>query len=269
MLEGFDTPVCLVFAGHDPSGGAGIQADIEALASMNCHAATVVTCLTVQDTRNVYSVQATCASSLAEQAKVILADMPVQAIKIGLVTNVEVVRAIHTILVEYPDMPVVLDPVISAGGGRQMQDMATRDAVRNLLFPLVTILTPNLPEACAYGGMVSAPDACGITLLKYGCEFVLLSGGHEEGEYVVNRLFCNNRCLERFLWPRLPHEYHGSGCTLSASIAGLLACGCGPHSAVRKAQQYTWESLKQAYPTGEGQRQPQRFYWVHAMHWSD
>lgn len=265
MAEGLDTPTCLVFAGHDPSGGAGIQADIETLASMGCHAATLVTCLTVQDTRNVYSVQAACVSSLVEQAGAVLADMPVQAVKIGLIANAEMVRAIHTILAEYPDMPVVLDPVICAGGGRQLQDAATGEAMRNLLFPLTTVLTPNIPEARTHTGMVDTPDACGMALLEYGCEFVLISGGHEQGEYVVNRLFSQDRSTERFLWPRLAHEYHGSGCTLSAAVAGLLARGHEPHSAVREAQQYTWESLAQAYPSGAGQLQPQRFYWAHTM----
>ncbi len=269
MLERFDIPTCLVFAGHDPSGGAGIQADIEVLVSMGCHAVTLVTCLTVQDTRNVYSVQAVSASCLIEQARVLLADMPIQAVKIGLIPNAEIVEAIHVILMEYPDMLVVLDPVISAGGGGHLQDSAAVDAICSLLFPLTTVLTPNIPEALAYAGMGDTPDACAAALLEYGCEFVLLSGGHGEGEYVVNTLFYNNHCAERFQWPRLPHEYHGSGCTLSSAIAGLLANGHEPYSAVRNAQQYTWETLRRAYLTGEGQMQPRRFYWTHAMHWSD
>lgn len=262
MNERIDIPTCLVFSGHDPSGGAGVQADIEALAGMGCHAATLITCLTVQDTQNVHSVDAVPAAALIEQARTILADMPVQSVKIGLVPNTEMAEAIHTLLVDYPDMPVVLDPIVSAGGGRQILRQDTADAIQNLLFPLTTVLTPNSKEARSFACNADTLDACGIALLETGCDYVLLTGGHEPGEQVVNKLYGNNRCLERFQWARLPHEYHGSGCTLASSIAGLLAHGHEPHSAVREAQQYTWETLKHAYVTGKGQLQPHRFFWT-------
>lgn len=262
MTNSINRPTCLVFAGHDPGGGAGLQADIETLASMGCHAATLVTCLTVQDTSNVYSVDAVPASTLIEQARTLMADMSVQAIKIGLIPDEEIAEAIHTILVEYPDIPVVLDPILQAGGGHDLLDNQTSDVLRSLLFPLTTVLTPNGPEARHFANNADTLDACGIALLDSGCEFVLLSGGHEESDQVVNKLYGNNRCLEKFSWPRLPHEYHGSGCTLASGIAGLLAHGHEPHSAVREAQQYTWEALKHAYQTGKGQLHPNRFYWT-------
>lgn len=257
-------PVCLVFAGHDPSGGAGIQADIEALASNGCHAMTLVTCLTSQDTQNLYSIQSTPASHLIEQARTLLADVSIDVIKIGLVPNVEIAEAIHVLVQEYPGIPVVLDPVLRAGGGTAVQNNETSEAMKNLLLPLTTILTPNGPEARALASNADTLDACGIALLDEGCEYVLITGGHENTDGVTNKLYGNHRCLEQFHWTRLANRYHGSGCTLASSIAGLLAHGHEPHSAVREAQQYTWDTLKHAYQTGQGQLQPHRFYWTDA-----
>ncbi len=255
-------PVCLVFAGHDPSGGAGLQADIEALASNGCHAATLVTCLTSQDTNNVYSIHSTPASQLIEQARTLLADISISAIKIGLVPSIEIAEAIHVLLQEFTHVPIVIDPVLRAGGGGSVQEDDTQDAMQSLLFPLATVLTPNGPEARRLAPNADTLDACGIALLDQGCEYVLISGGHEQGDQVTNKLYGNNRCLEQFHWPRLDGEFHGSGCTLASSIAGLLAHGHEPHSAAREAQQYTWDSLKHAYPIGKGQLQPHRFYWT-------
>lgn len=255
-------PTCLVFAGHDPSGGAGVQADIEALASVSCHAVTVLTGLTVQDTSNVYAVTPAEVTALIEQARAVLADIPIQAIKIGMVPSAEVAEAIHTLLRDYFDVPVILDPVVRAGGGGQLQDEETQAALRTLLFPLTTVLTPNSPEARQFAAGADTLDACGMALLETGCEYVLITGGHESGDQVCNRLYGNNRCLETFNWPRLSGEYHGSGCTLSSSIAGLLAHGKEPLTAVRHAQQFTWDSLNHATRIGQGQLKPNRFYWA-------
>lgn len=253
-------PVCLVFAGHDPSGGAGIQADIEALASNGCHAVTLVTCLTRQDTSNIYSIEARPASQLVKQACTLLADITVRAIKIGLVPSVEIAEAIHVLLKEYEDVPIILDPVLWASGGQSIQDDETREAMKSLLFPSTTILTPNGPEARSLAPAANTLDNCGIALLDQGCEYVLISGGHEKGQQVINNLYSNRRCLKQFCWPRLQGEFHGTGCTLASSIAGFLAHGHELLSAVHEAQEYTWNTLKHAYCTGKGKLQPHRFF---------
>ena len=262
MISSVDTPTCLVFSGHDPSGGAGIQADIEAIASTGSHAATVITALTVQDTIDVYSVEPVAPSLLIHQARTLLSDITPTAIKIGLIPDVAIAEAIHSILVDIPNVPVVLDPVIRAGGGAELQNQDTCDAIISLLLPLATVITPNVQEAKMLARNADSVDACGIALLESGCRYVLITGGDSGGEQVNNKLYANNRCLETFSWPRLPYEYHGSGCTLASGIAGLLSHGHEPNSAIREAQQYTWESLKHAYRTGDGQLQPQRFYWA-------
>jgi hydroxymethylpyrimidine/phosphomethylpyrimidine kinase len=253
-----------VFSGHDPVGGAGIQADIEVLASMRVHAATLITALTAQDSTNVYSIQPVSASFLLEQARVLLADIQPVSIKIGLVPDVETAEAIHSIVHDLQGLPVILDPVVKAGGGKQLHDKHTVEAVRSLLFPLATLITPNEEEARTFSGNADTLEACAMSMLESGCDYVLMTGGDTQAEQVTNRLYGNNRCLESFRWPRLPEQYHGSGCTLASAIAGLLSHGHEPLSAVREAQQYTWNCLNNAYQTGAGQLHPDRFFWTNS-----
>ena len=188
----------MVFAGSDPTGGAGIQADIEALASMGCHAAPVITAITTQDTRNVFSISSLGAASIVEQARPVLDDMPVAAFKIGLLGSAEVAEAIHTLIAEYAQGPVVLDPILKAGGGASLSDDHTREAMRSLLFPLTTVLTPNSEEARALAPEADTLPACAQKLMSDGCEFVLLTGTHEDTPRVRNSLYGNHRHLEDF-----------------------------------------------------------------------
>jgi hydroxymethylpyrimidine/phosphomethylpyrimidine kinase len=252
----------MCFSGLDSTGGAGIQADIEAIASMGCHAAPVVTALTVQDTQQVIDYTPVDANVLIAQARAVLEDMPVAAIKIGMLGDVSVIEAIHTLLTDYPNIPVVLDPVLVGGGGGELSNETIIDAIIRLLLPQTTVLTPNSPEARTLAPEADTLDACGQDLLDKGCEFVLLTGTHEEAEHVENRLYGNRRLLDTFTWERLPHNYHGSGCTLAAAIAGLLAQGLEPFTAIHEAQEYTWEALRNGYRVGMGQLLPNRLFWA-------
>lgn len=252
----------MCFSGLDSTGGAGMQADIEAIASMGCHAAPVVTALTIQDTQQVIDYTPVDANMLIAQARAVLEDMPVAAIKIGMLGDVSVIEAIHTLLTDYPNIPVVLDPVLVGGGGGELSNETIIDAIIRLLLPQITILTPNSPEARTLAPEADTLDACGQDLLDKGCEFVLLTGTHEETEHVENRLYGNRRLLDTFTWERLPHNYHGSGCTLAAAIAGLLAQGLEPFTAIHEAQEYTWEALRNGYRVGMGQLLPNRLFWA-------
>ncbi len=259
-----DIPVVMTFAGNDPTGGAGIQADIEAIASMGCQAAPVITALTVQDTRNVVRFEPVAATLVVEQARAVLEDMPVACFKLGMLGSVENVEAIHTILGDYPEIPVVLDPILRAGGGSELADEELLDAITELLLPLATVLTPNSEEARRLAPEADSLDACGQELLAKGCELVLITGTHENTGAVDNILYGNMRKLETFTWERLPHSYHGSGCTLAAAIAGLLGQGLEPFTAIYEAQEYTWETLKHGYRIGMGQHLPNRLFWARA-----
>ena len=262
MTDEQPVPVVMVFAGCDATGGAGIQADIETLASMGCHAAPVITATTVQDTQGLQGYLAIDATQIIAQARAVLEDMPIAAFKIGMLGSVANIEAVHTLLQDYPDIPVVLDPVITAGGGGELADVEMMDAIVTLLFPLTTVLTPNSLEARAFAPEADTLDACAQEILECGCEFVLITGTHENTPTVINTLYGNRRQLEAFSWERLPASYHGSGCTLASAIAGLLAHGMEPFTAIHEAQEYTWETLKHGYRLGMGQHLPNRLFWA-------
>ena len=255
-------PVVMTFSGLDPTGGAGLQADIEALISMGCHAAPVATALTVQDTQRVYSYQAVDAMLLIQQARAVLEDMPVATFKIGMVGSIDNTEAIHSLLMDYADVPVVFDPVLIGGGGGDLADSGVVQALRNLLVPQTTVLTPNTEEARLLAPEADSIKACAQQLLEMGSRFVLLTGTHENTRSVDNQLYTDHRQFETFSWDRLPASYHGSGCTLAAAIAGSLAQGLEPFTAIHEAQEYTWASLNQGYRLGMGQLLPNRLYWA-------
>ncbi|MDH5191167.1 MAG: hydroxymethylpyrimidine/phosphomethylpyrimidine kinase [Gammaproteobacteria bacterium] len=255
-------PTVLVFAGNDPTGGAGISADIEAIASVGCHAAPVITAIAPQDTTRVKQFECLAPTLMIEQALSVLEDMPVSAIKIGMMGSLSNVEAIHSLLIEYPDLPVVLDPVLASGAGDALADNNMIDAIRDLLLPVTTVLTPNSIEARKLAYQSDDLDACAQELLSLGSDFVLITGTHEKTNNVINTLYSEHRKLQEQTWPRLPDSYHGSGCTLSSSIAGLLAQGMEPFSAIHEAQRYTWETLQNGYKAGSGQLLPNRFYWA-------
>jgi hydroxymethylpyrimidine/phosphomethylpyrimidine kinase len=256
-------PVVLCFSGHDPSGGAGVQADIETLVSHRCHAASVITVLTEQDSRNVKKLLPQTPEDIVSQAHTVLVDMDVKAFKIGLIGHHKTAEAIHAILQKYPHIPVVLDPVLAAGGGAAMSDRQLLDAIVALLLPRTTVLTPNSHEARKLTGLDDL-DQCGLALLDKGCNYVLITGAHETTPVVSNRLYHDRRCVETYHWDRLPASYHGSGCTLAASIAGLLAQGLTPAQAAGEAQEYTWNALHHGYLAGKGQHNPDRLFWMEA-----
>jgi hydroxymethylpyrimidine/phosphomethylpyrimidine kinase len=253
----------MTFAGLDPTGGAGLQADIEAVTSMGCHALPVITAITSQDTHDVRSVRPVDPLEVVGQARAVLDDIPVAAFKVGLAPSVELVQAIHTILADYPDVPLVVDPVCVAGGGARLVDEEVLNAMVSLLFPRTLIVTPNTVEGRLLAPEADSPGAIAQQIMSYGCRYVLLTGTHEPGKRVVNRLYSDMRLVESLSWERLKGGYHGSGCTLASAIAARVAHGLEPVAAVSGAQQYTWDCLKHAKQMGGGQYLPDRLYWAH------
>lgn len=262
----------MTLAGNDPSGGAGIAADIAVLLSLGCHPSPVLTCLTVQDTHNVHALRPVAPELLLAQAQAVLADMPVVAIKIGAIGSVANAVALHTLLHAHPDLPVVLDPILAAGGGTTFAGAELLDAIQTMLLPLTTILTPNSIEARRLAPEADTLDACAMALLERGCRYVLLTGGHESepATEVINRLYGNRRLLETYRWARLAQEYHGSGCTLAAALAGFIAQSSSASALLDEAmpsiayhaQDYAWRCLQAAYPAGGGQWLPDRLHWA-------
>ena len=254
-------PVVLSFSGHDPCGGAGIQADIEALISHHCHAVSVVTALTEQDSRNVKKLMPQNPDDIISQALTLMNDLEVKSFKIGLIGHPDTAAAIQAVILQFPDIPVVLDPVLAAGGGAKLSNEQLIVNIIDLLLPHTTMLTPNSEEARKLTGLTNLTE-CGLALLDKGCDYVLITGSHEQTPSVTNQLFHNGCCRETYRWDRLPFSYHGSGCTLATSIAGLMAHGLDPVQAVFEAQEYTWNALNAGYQPGNGQHIPNRFFWM-------
>jgi len=253
-------PVVMAMSGADPTGGAGIQADIETLSSLGCHTAPIITSIAVQNTTNVIETSQIDEHLIIQQARAVLEDMNVVAIKIGLITSDETVGAIYAVLRDYPNIPVILDPIISAGGGKKLTTDSVISAMKTLLFPITTVLTPNSEEARKLAPEADTMDACAMALLEHGTEYVLVTGSHEKTQQVCNTLYGNNRKLDTRHWPRLKHQFHGSGCTLAAAISAYIAHGQDVVSATHQAQEYTWNSLQAAHQLGMGQKIPHRFH---------
>ena len=264
-------PAVLSFAASDPTGGAGIQADILTLASLGCHPLSVVTAITVQDTTGVEGVMPVDPGWVADQARALLEDMPVAAFKMGMLGSVEVIAAIAEVVADYPDIPLVLDPVLASGRGDQFADEEMIEAMIGLLLPQTTLITPNSLEARRLAQQLGVGDEgsrggsrladCAHGLIDAGCEHVLVTGTHEGTPQVVNTLYGSHGVLRTDRWDRLPGSYHGSGCTLASAIAAYLACGADMAEAVRGGQEYTWRTLAAGYRPGMGQFIPDRLFW--------
>lgn len=261
-------PPVLTFAASDGSGGAGLQADILTLVSMGCHPLSVVTALTVQDTVGVEGLMAVDADWVADQARALLEDIPVAAFKIGVVGSLENITAIAEIVADYPDVPLVLDPVLASSRGDEFANYDMLCALKEMLLPYTTLITPNSIEArrLAYDDPADQHAIelarCAERLLTAGCEFVLITGTHEVTPQVINTLYGHSGVIRSDTWPRLPDSYHGSGCTLASAIAAMLANGLDVPEAVKEAQDYTWHTLRNAYRPGMGQHVPDRLFWA-------
>ena len=239
------------------------------LASLGCHPVTVLTAVTVQDTSGVLQVQAVSAELVEAQARAVLEDMPVAAFKIGVLGSLENVLAVAEILSDYPEIPLVFDPVLASGRGDAFSDEDMIHAMREMLLPQTTVLTPNAPEARRLvesdeDEQEPGIDVCAQRLVDMGVPYVLITGTHENTPQVVNTLYSAQGVLRRDRWERLPGSYHGSGCTLASAIAACLAGGARIEEAVRDAQDYTWQALANGFRAGMGQFIPDRFFWARA-----
>lgn len=253
-------PSVLIFAGSDPSGGAGLQADIQAVSALGAHPLSVITALTVQDNDRVFNIHPVPAALVRQQAQALIDKVEIDAVKIGIVGNGMNAEAIADLLRAMketrPDLPVVLDPVLASGHGDSLSEDNPAFAVATLL-PFATIVTPNLPEAAALCGGDRRLDTQ-VEALQGFCPNVLIKGGHGTGPDVVNRLFAaDNQCA--WTWPRIDGGFHGTGCTLASAIAALLARGKPLVEAVEEAQAYCNHTLQTAYAIADGQRIPNRF----------
>ncbi|WP_133510201.1 bifunctional hydroxymethylpyrimidine kinase/phosphomethylpyrimidine kinase [Candidatus Thiosymbion oneisti] len=252
-------PVLLCVGGHDPSGGAGIQADAEAARAVGVHTCSVISCLTDQDTCGGVRLWPQGPRMIEDQCRRVLADSRVGALKIGLLGSARTVRVLCELTTGHPQLPLILDPVLASGKGRWVADTALVNQLRNQLLGRCALVTPNLPEARILSSF-KEPDDCAQGLLQTGCPWVLITGTHAPGDEVINRLYGHDDSRREWSWPRLQGTYHGSGCTLASAVAARIVRGLDPEDAVAEAQAYTWESLNRALRTGRCQLTPNRLF---------
>lgn len=253
-------PVVLSFSSFDPTGGTGIPADIEAIGALGSHCAPIICSIAPQDSVSIQRVVQIPASLVTEQARAILEDMPVKAIKIGFLGSLDNIQVVHSILRQYPHLPVILDPLF-IGSEAPLYDAEMIEAMRLFIFPLTTLCALNTHEARRFSLNADSLDACAHELLASGLQYVLLTGRHEHTPDIINRLYGNHRLLQTYHWPRFSLNIRGAGCTLTAGISALFAQGIEHQTAIHRAQAYTWDCLQHHYRSGMGDPIPNRLYW--------
>ena len=263
-------PKILTFAASDPSGGAGIQADIMTQTSLGCFPLSVITALTVQNTQGVKTIQSVTASLVDHQARTLLDESEIDAIKCGVLGDIENIKVIAKIISDYPKIPVVIDPIIASGRGDSLITDEGLEMMIRLLFPVAEIITPNINE----GSLIITKNLfdeikedqffIGKSLLEFGPKNILLTAADHDlnSAKVKNILFNHSGSTVTYEYQRLLLKYHGSGCTLSSSIAAFIALGMTTEGAVAEAQDFTWQTLKYGLKNGRGQLIPNRFYWM-------
>lgn len=253
-------PTVLCFSGLDPSGGAGLQADIEAIGQSGAHAAIACTALTVQNSQQVFGFEATSKALLLAQANAVVGDLPIKCVKSGMLGTTDNIAALATFLREHPDYLYVLDPVLVANSGGSLGDQATLVKAFVELIPLATVITPNTVELRALTGLDDIEQAT-QKLFEMGAQAVLVKGGHEDTpDHIRNVLYANGKMITESRCHRLEGQYHGSGCSLASFIAGRLALGDSLKIAVQHAETWLFGVLKNAEtPVPNGQKIPKRF----------
>jgi hydroxymethylpyrimidine/phosphomethylpyrimidine kinase len=247
----------LTIAGSDSGGGAGIQADLKTFAVYGMHGVSAIAALTAQNTQGVQALHVPPLSFLHAQIEALFSDFRIEAVKVGMLANAEVVEVVAEALARHKPAHVVLDPVMIASSGSRLLDTGAIDVMRRKLFPLTTVLTPNIPEAeLLLGREIASAQAAERALdelLDQGLHAVLLKGGHlSEGDYVIDRLG-ESKLRTSFRHGRIAHQGHGTGCTLSSAVAAGLASGLSLRDVCADAIDYVHGALKRAYLPGRGQ----------------
>jgi hydroxymethylpyrimidine/phosphomethylpyrimidine kinase len=243
-------PIILSIAGSDSSGGAGIQADIKTAAALGVYAATAITAVTVQNTEGVRGILPVPAHTVKAQIEAVMDDVAVDAVKTGMLGSPETVRAVAEAVDKYRPRFVVIDPVMVSTSGHTLATEETAAAIRELLFPRATLITPNIDEAKQFTGTairtVEEMIEVGKKLIGMGCNAVLMKGGHLAGEQLEDVLL-HNRQLLHYKGQRInTRNTHGTGCTLSSAIACYLALNNDLKTAVGLAKLYLAEALQGA-----------------------
>ncbi|GAA4023824.1 hydroxymethylpyrimidine/phosphomethylpyrimidine kinase [Actimicrobium antarcticum] len=258
----------MTFGATDPIGAIGIQADLACFAGMGCHGLSVVTAVMISDTTKIEDLDITEADWVSDQARVVLEDMAVASFKVGTVGSIENVSVIAEIVSDYPDIPLVLDPFITAIPDDVQDGDDLLMAIRELLVPQSTLMLLSAVELARMAETWREPstdDTLAIDamrVIELGCEFLLVTGTPCPVHEIANTLFSEAGVVRQDNWPRLPGTFTGAGSTMSAAIAALMANGLEVPEAVFEAQEFTNAALLGAQRLGMGKLVPDRFFWA-------
>lgn len=254
---------CLTIAGSDSCGGAGIQADLKTFSALGTFGMSVITAVTAQNTKGVFDVQDIDPEIIFGQIKAIFCDIRVDAVKIGMVSKVETIKSIGKTLKEYDLPPVILDPVMISKSGYNLLMPEAKKTLLEVLFPMATLITPNLPEAEEILGYkvnsLKDMEKAAKDLYELGPTYVLLKGGHLSGD--ATDVFYNGNDFHMFTQERIDCIHtHGTGCTLSSAIAANLAKGSSILKAVKDAKEYVTTAIHHGFSIGHGIGPINHFY---------
>lgn len=261
-MQNSNPPVVLCFSALDPSGGGGLQADIEALASMGCHCAAVATALCATATADNNEALAVDTTLVIEQARSILEDMPVKAVKVGFAGSVANIEAIHSILQDYPHLPLIIHPAFCLWDRDSIEQADLPSAFAALLLPLSEVAVISLSEAHILAKESDTIDATAQAITSKGCRNLLLSQSLAKENRATTGLYDISGLIKHYEWEQSPPTCHGAISTLAAAIAALRGHDCPVQAAVEQAQNYTWQALAAARQLGFGRPIPHRLFWA-------
>lgn len=267
-MQNQTSPLVLTFGVTDPVGAIGIQADLASFAAMGCHGLSVVTSILIGDTTRIEDMQVIDADWVADQARVVLEDMPVAAFKVGAVGSIENVSVIAEIVSDYPDIPLIFDPFISSMPDQGLESEDLLVAIRELLIPQTTLLLASSVELSRLAETWREPSTedtlsvDAMRIIEMGCEYMFVTGTPTDVHDVANTLFDESGVVRQDNWQRISGSFSGAGATLSATIAAMLANGLDVPEAVFEAQEFTIASIANAQRLGMGKLVPDRYFWA-------
>jgi hydroxymethylpyrimidine/phosphomethylpyrimidine kinase len=262
------SPLVLTFGVADPVGAIGIQADLASFAAMGCHGLSVITSILIGDTTGIEDSQIIDADWVADQARVVLEDMPVAAFKVGAVGSIENVSVIAEIVSDYPDIPLILDPFSTAMPDQGLDSEDLLLAIRELLIPQTTLLLVSAVELARFAETWREPSTDdtmaldAMRIIDLGCEYLFVTGTPCDVHDVANTLFNESGVVRHDNWQRQSGSFNGAGNTLSATIAAMLANGLDVPEAVFEAQEFTVAAIANAQRLGMGKLIPDRYFWA-------
>ncbi|MGF7039246.1 bifunctional hydroxymethylpyrimidine kinase/phosphomethylpyrimidine kinase [Mucilaginibacter lappiensis] len=248
-MEIYKYPTVLTIAGSDSGGGAGIQADLKTFSALGCYGASAITAVTVQNTVGVSGIHSIPAEIVEQQIQAVMDDIKPIAIKIGMIHTTEQAITIANVLKIYPEVPVIFDPVMVSSSGYKLMEDSTINILKNELFPLAALVTPNLDEAMLIADMninnIEDMEVAAACFLKLGCNVVLIKGGHLKGVDLYDVCLDKNGWKHKFRSDFIDsNNTHGTGCTLSSAIAAYMALGNDMLTSIEKAKSYVHRAIE-------------------------